>query len=419
MTISRGKALTWALVVGVLAVDIANGAVGGGEPIPGLGLTPGELVRGTLFVAALLLAVRRGGSLYRVPNRWLAVLGVLAVVAFLHAVAAHGNSGLGTNLSFTLKALYGPALLLLFIDIDRRYHLAPDTVIEAAAGFGALAGLALVVFKLAGIGAATYGTYASAYRGLFLAQNDLSVALLIAVIAASDLLYRRRGPLQVGALLLTMAGMFVLGTRAASIGAVVLPIFVLALHTIRRMTWRRLPIAIAGSVIVLGAVATAGALRLRSVMSESYQAAKYQQLLSGGFTRVLLVGAAFSYVEGRGVVANLVGDGADRYERAVAQRLPMQVDRKSAEVDWIDLWGSEGLLFMFAVYAYYLYFLFRSLRRPAELAGQERRVLVLSLAVFLVHGTLAGHAFANPLPLGLLMPLMADDWVASHVMEAS
>jgi hypothetical protein len=185
------------------------------------------------------------------------------------------------------------------------------------------------------------------------------------------------------------------------------------------MTWRRLPIAIAGAAIVLGVVAAAGILRFRSVMSESYQAAKYQQLLSGGFTRVLLVGAAFSYVEGRGVVANLVGDGANRYERAVAQRLPMQVDRKSAEVDWIDLWGAEGLLFMIAVYAYYLSFLFRSLRRPPEVAGQERRVLLLSLAVFLVHGSLAGHAFANPLPLGLLMPLMAEDWVVSHVTQSA
>lgn len=412
-SLRTGFVLILLLLPGLLLVDIANGALGGGQPLPGLPVTPGEAVRGLLFVLALAVLYRRRGVLYDTLRRAFTALLVLVLLGPAYGFLVSGSvSHLFFDLRDTVRTLYGPAVIVIFIEIFRRFDVRLSDLFDAVAVFAALAGSALILFKLAGIGQATYGTYASeAHKGLFIAQNDLGLALVMVLLPTTSGLLRGRGPLYLVATILAMAGMLVLGTRTATLGALAMPLLALLFRLPNWLEWRRLPVLLVVGLALLVVVGGTGVIAFRSIASQRYQSGKYQSLLSGNLTRVALVGAALEYVGRRNVAADVIGEGAARYQAGVARTLGIARDRRMSEVDWLDLLGGHGALFMLALYGFYIrYFLLRA--RKIDLPGERelRWICYGVLGIYLLHGTLAGHALANPIPTGVAALVAAFVW---------
>ncbi len=92
----------------------------------------------------------------------------------------------------------------------------------------------------------------------------------------------------------------------------------------------------------------------------------------------------------------------------------MKEGRALAEVDWMDLYGAHGIFFTVALYAFYLWLLIR-LRQVERVYGKGAKwTLVLMAGIYVTHATLAGHAFASPIPTGTVAPVLAYGWWVSR-----
>ncbi len=410
--IAKGRALLFLLVPGIVVLDLANGLLGPGVGPGGLPITPGEMGRSLLLVASLLVLITLRGPYFRPLQRFFVLAVALGLLGPLHAFLSSGAiGGFAFDVENLSKSLYGPALIVLFTALFLRFRLTYREVVDAIALWGGIAGFGILLFKLLGIGQATYGEYAAAYKGLFLAQNDLGLGMIMALTACCHLLLSTRRPRYLVILAGTVIGMLILGTRASTLGAFVVPLAVFATHPPPVPTKRRaLEYAFLGLAFLMG-LALVAQTQVRSIASQSYQAEKFTSLLSGELTRVVLLGGALSYVEDRGPVSQLLGDGALRYQTGVAERLPLEGRRHMAEVDWMDLFGAHGLFFALAIYAFYILFLARTRDLASEEGPGARWTLRIMLGLYLLHATLAGHALGSPLPTGVIAPALAFTWL--------
>jgi O-antigen ligase like membrane protein len=408
-----GPILVLLTVPGFLLLDLGNGFLGEGKGIIGSSITPGDLGRGVLLVAGLTIMLLTRRRCFRNVNQWFLILVCLGLLGPLSTLVRHGDtSGLAYDMDELSKTLYGPALIVLFLAIFLRFRVRLWHVLSAITVWGTLAGSCLILFELLDLGSGTYGQYSTAHKGVFIAQNDLGLGMTIALLVATyQLLYQPR-PARLGAFLTMLGGMFVLGTRVAMLGAVAVPlavVFVVRPKSPRPRVWSR-RVVLSGLLIFV--VSTFAYEEARSIADQSYQMQKFAQLSEGEFTRVALLASALRYTSDRGAWANLFGEGADRYQSGVATELELPENRGLAEIDWLDLYGTHGLVFVIALYAFYIVCLLRCARARFGDAPRLPRLLALAIGLYLLHGTLAGHAMWSPLPTGVVAPIGAVGWLA-------
>lgn len=417
--IRAGYAYLVVLVPGLLVVDLLNGALGEGQPVPYVGLSPGELVRGVLLIYGLTVCLRRSGTLYQSARLWAVGLTALGLVTAVLLLVRGGSMGdFLVDAEAISKAVYAPVLVVLFIDIIRRYRVRQDEVLRALALVGPVAGAALMLAALAGVGYATYGSYATAFRGLFLAQNDLGLAMVLSLFVSTHLVVSRRRLRDFVAVAVTIGGMLVLGTRVATLGAFAVPALVLLIEARARLNWRNVPLVATLALLVAGALAAVGVLQYRRTVSQGFQAARYRSVLQGGLTRAFLLSGAIQHVRHRPLVEDLTGEGTASYERGVARALHLSQPSRPAEVDWMDLFGGQGLLFMLALYGFYVSGFFPLHRLDVLGDAASRTVPELMLGVFLLHASLAGHAMSNPIPGAVIALVLAYGHTVATLRES-
>ncbi len=418
LSLPIGATLLALTVPGLLVLDLANGLLGEGQGIPALPVTPGELGRTVLLFAGAVTLLQLRGPFFLPLQRWVVALLGLGLLGPLTAFASTSDTAVFLHdIEKLFKALYGPLIIAIFLAIYLRYRVRFETVLTMISAWGAIASLNVVLFKYAGVGVATYGKWSSAFKGLFLAQNELGLGMTISLAASSYLALDRPRPRRFIVALATIVGMLILGTRTATLGSIVVPLIVLFTYRgdrVYRRAGRRRIIVGAGVILALVFAGNQLSQRLRT---ESYQAKKYQRLVSGEFTRVLLLAGAFQYAGERPLTADLIGDGAHRYESGVADALPFKEGRALAEVDWMDLYGAHGVLFTIALYAFYLWLLVRLIPIDRIHGKGAKWTLVLMTGIYLTHATLAGHALASPLPTGIIAPVLAYGWWASRAQR--
>lgn len=211
-----------------------------------------------------------------------------------------------------------------------------------------------------------------------------------------------------------LMGMMVLGTRTATIGAIVMPVLVFialrsSLSAETRLTRARsLIVSIAGVVLI----AVVGWSAVNTVRSEEYLLQRYQRLAAGQITRVVALEGAPTYLGDRDApLTVLFGEGADRYQKGMAASMRRPKEKYGAEIDWLDLYGAHGAVFSLLLYAFYAITMLRGSRARVDGLPGSGRLIVVVLGVYLGHGFLAGHALSSPLPMGLVAPLLSMGWV--------
>lgn len=172
---SLGNLLIVATIPGLLAVDLANGLISQSVPV-----SPGDAARGLLVLASgLMLLGGRGGTLARLRGWFLALLAVGLVGPALSAFESARLPAVLFDAEKLVKTLNIVLLIAFFSVLYSRLKVTPWFVCTAISGWGVLAAMSLVMFDVLGIGVGTYLDYSSAHKGLFLAQNDLGLGLVI------------------------------------------------------------------------------------------------------------------------------------------------------------------------------------------------------------------------------------------------
>jgi hypothetical protein len=158
-----------------------------------------------------------------------------------------------------------------------------------------------------------------------------------------------------------------------------------------------------------GLISAVTVWEVNAVATEPFQQTRFQQLVG---SRVILVRGihflgALDYLTHRPLWLNLSGEGQMPYETNVARNLGVPVVEAAAEVDWIDLVGGYGLLFMVLVYGFY-WGCFKRTRLLRLAYGRSVQLVVsITLSWFLIHSVLAGHAMTTVMAAGTLAPLLA------------
>lgn len=411
--IRPGRLILLALIPGMLLVDMANGVLGGALAVSGLP-SPAEAARGAILLYAALMLLRGWHPGVRRLQRWVLLLAALGSTGLLYVFFAGGSMhGLRLNAAQLLKTLYGPVLAVALLIEIRRQRLTLVDVFDAVAWVAGLAGGSIVLLTLAGLGQQTYALHDAGAKGFFIAQNDIGVAMGIGLLAAVDLLLRTRRWRYAILGILGMAGMLMLGTRAAMAAAFVLPLAMMLNFRSQLMRGRRRGfLALLLGLVVVLSFAVGAAWRFRTLQAESYQQHKLQALADNPFVRGVRVIAALDHVRQRPLRADIIGEGFLSYSLGVARNFGQNLEGVLAEVDWMDLYGTYGILFAIAIHLFYLDAL-RQSRRLARVHGKiAARTAFLAIVWFLLHSAVAGHAIAGTIPAGTLAPILSLAWSA-------
>jgi len=397
------------LIVLQVFIDLAYGTLGGAGRA-GL-FSIGVIFRGGLSLIAILLLLKlRAAPLKVFLFAFLAIFLlsnlVWALASDVYSFAHELNQGMKVAFPWLVAGIF--LYLHQRAPIDRFYLLT----LLAWAGF--LSALSVLGATALGIGRETYGAWSYGSKGLFNAQNDLGLTLVLTLVAAVVVLVRTRKVLYLVMTASIASAGLLLGTRTGVLGplAVVLAFGSAAVLNPGlfspfdgRRGWQSTAVLILPLVLVL-----AVAVGIFSQSEKTDYLIKRIQSLSEQTPRSKLEAAGIERLRERGVILTLVGEGGLAFKKHVAEnigfqrekidqgamasmgeskKLPFPVHR--VENDVIDVLGFYGIAQFAVIYGALAILYLLTLRKAVRAWNIENVALLLILTLFLVHSSLAGH----------------------------
>ncbi len=374
-------------------------------------ITPGIILRGMVVATAIFMIVKWRRILGTSLLGWIVLIVVSVLPAFVIG-SFYGKSAFFNIISLS-KALYLPFVTGLFVVIIRRYRVVADEVLRFIEYSAYVLGLSLLLSQMVGFEKQTYGDYAFGSTGVFYAQNDITLAFGLAMLASGYRLVMGHYSL-IRAILLGMSAYACvqIGTRASL--AVVAGV---AMTAAACLIWSKTSAGRQRGRILLRnwmtpallVIALLGILgyALSIHMGHGYQHKKLEQIVKGGFPRQELVLAGMRHIEERGKWLNVFGEGADSFQRGVSKHFGSGEGRRVVEVDWVDSFGNYGVMFTILIHGFVLVPLvvsgYRFLARREPLSG----LLASASLLYIGHSAVAGHALMSPIPSTLMAAYLA------------
>lgn len=375
-------------------------------------ITPGVVIRGGIFLWAVVWSV-----IYRrhIGKRLFFLCWSLLLLALLGPIISFfetlNGSALAIDVNGIAKVLYWPFVMLFFIVLIKRYRMTDLDIfafVEYAAYF---LGCSLLLMQLFSIGKLTYGDYAYGSTGIFHAQNDLTLALGIALVPAAYRNIKNPSLVRIVLLIAAMSGCVGIGTRASLAVVIIVPAaatFVMLWSKDRSHAGKRDFTRKMGTVVIIGVLGIGASWAVfhavQREMEYGHQQKKFESLASGELPRLLLIRSGVEYLAGRNTAKNVLGEGSYHYRRGVYPYWGGIRDdsRKSVEVDWMDLYGAYGVVFTILFHCFYLMLLFGSSKRFFLGRSEFDGLVATMLLIYIGHSALAGHAMVSPIPSTLI-----------------
>jgi len=419
LTISKRKLILFVLLPGLFLSDILYGLLtqSGYQGA----ITPGVFVRGGVFVCGIVASIR-----YRliIGVKLVAFCWALLAISIIGPLIGQGAGGqvatILKDLNSVAKIMYGPFTLILMMSIQQRYRVTAESFMRYVEYSAYLIGASLFFMNFLGVGKLTYGTYAYGSTGLFHAQNEISLSCGIALVPA---VYRNlTKPSLPSVVLLTMAvlGIAGLGTITSMIVIAFVPVAVVVViywapvktdDIKMRRNWLT-----AGVAVVMIILMSWASIVIHDYMeAHSYQVHKIDKIASGDLIRTELYQAGAQYLTTRDFAINIFGEGITRYQEGVF-RVWGGVNHgeiRSVEMDWVDLFGAHGIVFLILLYGLYLFLLLFAIRGLIVRRGCYDGLAAIMLFIYLGHSILAGHALVSPIVSTIVAvpcALLAHEW---------
>lgn len=369
--------------------------------------SPGVILRGFAFFLSFVMFLRYYRIVSLKVRLWVLAIVISALPSIIGGIVVGGD--IARDLYYLSRVFYGPFLLLLVIILIRRYLVDKDVVLRFIECSAYFLGVSLFVSQLFGIQRETYGYYAHGNIGVFHAQNDLTLAMGLALIAASYRLLESFSFKRLSLIALSTFACLQIGTRSSLAVALVC-----ALVTVLQLVWGRQSKEkgshifrlvgqwLVGVVLVVGMMGFFSyGLNLQN--QTSFQKEKIERLTKGELPRLRLLAAAQNHLDERPGWLDITGEGMTSFMWGVARYFPTATGEKMVEVDWIDFYGAYGLLFTSVLYSFFFVILLGAAKR--FLFGAKDKFFGLVAAVllmYLAHSALAGHALGSPISTTLV-----------------
>lgn len=419
-----GVALPVGLIVLPVFVDIIFGVLGTAGRAGFLSI--GVIVRGAIALLAILLMVRMRALPLKVYL--FVLLGVFLASNVVWALASEVYS-LGHELNQGFKVAFPWLVAGALLYLDRRQPIEPSFLLTLMAWAGFLSAVALFSAVALGIGRDTYGDWSYGTKGMFNAQNDIGLTLILTLVASTVLLVRTRRVLYLLMTATIACAGILLGTRTGVLGP---PLVVAGLasaallnrHLFRPADGRSSP----GRTAMLVLPMTVAALVAGIIFTQSEKTNYLVQRIGslGEHTpRSHLEAAGIERLREREPVFSVLGDGGLAFKMYVAENAgrgrhmidtgaltAMGESRKfgfrvqRVENDVIDVLGFYGVLPFAMIYGALALIYGLAVRRAIRAWTLENAGWVLILSLFLGHSTLAGHGLFSPQVTTIIAPVL-------------
>ncbi len=420
-----GRAFPFLLIVFPVFVDMAYGAMG----IAGRAgvFSIGVLFRGTIVLLAIYLLLKLQGT----PLRSFLML-FLIIFLFSNIVWNLTSEvySFTNELAQGMKIAFPWLVAGIFLYLDRQAPIDPRYLMSLIAWTGLLSSLSILAGAAFGIGHQTYGDWSYGTKGLFNAQNDIGLVLVMTMAAAIIVFARARRVVYLilpGAI--ATAGIL-LGTRAGVMGPamVIVGFFFAALLNRRMFSPEGGPKGLVSTlvVLVLPILLIAGIGTAIYSQGENTQfTIKRIESLSEETPRSKLEAAGAKRLRDRALVFTFFGEGGLSFTRHVAKnagRTRTRYDTTGAdgiasnkraqfaahrvENDIFDVLGFYGISQFIVVYGGLLTIYALTIRRAFRAWNMENVGFLLIFTLFLGHSSLAGHAIFSPQVAAIIAPII-------------
>lgn len=398
----------WLWLVGLLPLLFISDILYGGLDYYGikLAISPGILFRGGVMLLAIYMMIYHSRTVDKRLLIWIILMALSILPSFV--VGIFHSQDILFDLIALSKVLYLPFVTCLFVILIYRYRIGYEEILRFIEYAAYILGISLLFSQMLGIHRESYGDYAFGSKGIFFAGNDVTLALGLALMAASyRLVILRFSWLRLILLVMSIFACVQIGARA-SLGIIIGA----ALTTVACVVWGRKigeksrsiqRVKKWGiSIIMLLAMASILLYGLAKQQEFSYQQQKLEQIFEGDLPRLLLIQAGNRYIAERADWLHLTGEGADAFQRGVANYYPGDKGRKAIEVDWMDIFGGYGIGFTLLIHAFVLLVLMSSLRRFLFKRDSLHGLIAAVTLLYFGHSAFAGHALTSPIPTTLM-----------------
>lgn len=416
-------ALPFCLILSQVFIDLAHGIMGDAGRA-GL-LSVGVLVRGSLAMLAIVVLLKFRATLLKAF-----LLTFLLVFLFSNLVWA--------TLSDIYKPLYeiNQAMRLafpwlmsgIFLYLNKQAPIDQLYLLKVLSWAGFLTALTVIGSTVLDIGNKTYGEWSYGSKGLFSAQNDLGLTLILTLVASIVILAHTRKIFYLVVTATIVSTCLLLGTRTGVLGPVIVVImfFMAALLNPNmfaaageRLSWRAVTILVLPLLVTL---VVGGAIFSQS--DKTNYLMKRIQSLTEHTPRSKLETAGIDRIEERKSILNLVGEGGMAFKKHVAENIGYERIRtdKSAitlgdnqkqsysvhrvENDVLDIIGFYGMIQFFVIYAALALIYFIALGKAIRDWNLENVAILMIFTLFLAHSTLAGHGLFSAQVATVLTPVL-------------
>ncbi len=331
-------------------------------------VSPGIALRGLVLVASIYFLLMRTQFIDRRLLIWI----VTIIISSLPGLVIGIFQGQDLFFEFTAyaKILYMPLVAGLLSILIKRYSVDPDKVIRFIEYTAYVLGIALLISQAIGIEKKTYGDYAFGSTGVFHAQNDLTLAFGLGLLASTyRLVIFRFSWFRLSLLILSIYACLQIGTRASLAVVIIAGISAIAYLFWGSSTRSYILRWIIGLSIIVVAVSMVTYFFSKQ-MEFDYQKKKFETIAQGEFPRMSLADAGFQHLAERFLIYDIFGEGVDTFQRGVAENFNniTNFDRRLVEVDWIDLFGYYGIIFVLIFHFFVLSIFLNSLFRFFKLS---------------------------------------------------
>ncbi|PTB87138.1 hypothetical protein C9928_06695 [Pseudidiomarina aestuarii] len=312
-----------------------------------------------------------------------------------------GDVELVNQINHILRLLFPFGMAIITFELLRVNHSLQSLTLKGIGHYGWVVGCFLILSAVTGLGLESYGDHAFGIKSFYIAGNDTGLATLIALCCLFCVLYYQPSLTTFMAILLCIAGLILMGTKAGWAGTFVIVMVYLTIFLLFKKSHGAVGLSLKSIAVVgvFSGLTIASILLVQNYDRVRFQVEQFQALAEGENPRAELIQSAERHLMDYPGRLALVGN-ADRFDAGVGERYYVTFNNikgtntnKLVEQDWYDLRGHYGTPFALYVTLGHLAFLLLAVKLFLRKPSVFNMTLAFSLFMFMGHGMLAGHAF--------------------------
>lgn len=379
------------------------------------------LYRFTVLGAFAIILLRRKDF-----DAWL-LQGFFVLFLFCQSIwlVSFGKTNLFWDFQYFTQALYPFVIsFMVFHCLEKAGQQGEDLtklVFSALIAYGIVASCSQLFTLFTGIGYLTYGEWAFGYKSFFNGGNDVGLTLLLILTISWSRFWQVGTVLSLLWVLMITVAIMIIGSRASYGGAAAVTLaFSLSYVLFKRstaMSVRFFKVAVV--VIVVGSTAAIAQYIYDNFADLIYQYERLAELLSGESPRATLEKAAWEVIDRRDQINDVFGQGSrfvyqifDTFylsNPAPRSDTDMFTGIRLVEADLMDMYGIFGWLLGGAFVLFHVFYLSVAVKLFLNKQAVYRFAFLLAIALFIVHGVMAGHALMSAqvaTPIGALYGIL-------------